>query len=153
MYWRNLKWNGATQPVAGVSWWEADASCRWAGCRLPTEREREAAARGPQGRAYPWGDKWREGICNTAEAVLGLTSPVGIFPQSAAVCGAHDRAGNVWEWCADTFDPAAADHPQTGRVLRGGAWNIPPVFCRSAIRLGYHPDDRDRFGGFRAART
>jgi len=120
--WRDVKWNGLTQPVVGVSWWEADAFCRWAGCRLPTEREWEAAARGPKGWAYPWGDDWREGICNSSEADLGVTTPVGIFPGSAAVCGAHDMAGNVWEWCGDTFDAARTDDPEAGRVLRGGSW-------------------------------
>jgi formylglycine-generating enzyme required for sulfatase activity len=152
-YWRDVKWNGPTQPVVGVSWWEADAFCRWAGCRLPTEREWEAAARGPQGWVYPWGDDWREGICNSCEADLGVTTPVGIFPRSAAVCGAQDMAGNVWEWCGDTFDAAQADSPEAGRVLRGGSWVVHPRLCRSAFRLDVLPDVRDINFGFRAART
>ena len=152
-YWRDPKWNGATQPVVGVSWWEADAFCRWAGCRLPMEREWEAAARGPHGWAYPWGDKWREGICNSSEAELGGTTPVGIFPRSAAVCGAHDMAGNAWEWCTDGFDTRRAADPEASRVLRGGSWFLLPRLCRSAIRIDIHPDSRDYVIGFRAART
>jgi len=152
-YWRDAKWNGPTQPVVGVSWWEADAFCRWAGCRLPTEREWEAAARGPQGWAYPWEGDWREGICNSNEADLGVTTPVGIFPESVAVCGAHDMAGNVWEWCDDTLDTARVDDPDAGRVLRGGSWYNRPRNCRSAIRDDYLPEDRSFSVGFRAART
>ena len=152
-YWRDAKWNGATQPVVGVSWWEADAFCRWAGFRLPTEREWEAAGRGRNGGAYPWGDDWRQGICNTHEAGLGVTTPVGIFPRSASVCGVHDMAGNVWEWCADAFDSDRANDPEAGRVLRGGSWSYFPRNCRSAIRYLNHPEDRNNYGGFRVART
>jgi formylglycine-generating enzyme required for sulfatase activity len=153
VYWRDAKWNGPTQPVVGVSWWEADAFCRWAVCRLPTEREWEAAARGPQGRAYPWPGEWRAGICNSVKAALGVTTPVGIFPGSAAVCGAHDMAGNVWEWCAYTFDASRADDPQAGRVLRGGAWYGLPDYCRCAVRHANHAFNRCDYVGFRAART
>ncbi len=152
-YWRDSKWNGATQPVVGVSWWEADAFCRWAGCRLPSEREWEAAARGPHGWNYPWEGDWRPSICNSYEAELGVTTPVGIFPQSVAVCGAHDMAGNVWEWCDDKWNPTDVDEPNAGRVLRGGAWYCDPVDCRSAIRYSHQPEDRPNFIGFRAART
>jgi formylglycine-generating enzyme required for sulfatase activity len=153
LYWRDSKWNGPTQPVVGVSWWEADAFCRWAGCRLPTEREWEAAARGPEAWEYPWKGEWRDGICNSREADLGVTTPVGIFPNSAAVCGGHDMAGNVWEWCNDTFDPASADDPDAGRVLRGGSWFDGLHICRSAIRLIWLPDFRNYLSGFRVART
>ncbi len=148
-YWRDPKWNGLTQPVIGVSWWEADAFCRWAKCRLPTEREWEAAARGPQGWDYPWGDEWREGLCNSSEAGLEVTTPVGIFPRSSAVCGAEEMAGNVWEWCDDWYDR----QKHSGRVWRGGSWNFNPRRCRSAFRNGIQPDFRYRVCGFRAART
>ncbi|MCY2986686.1 MAG: SUMF1/EgtB/PvdO family nonheme iron enzyme [Planctomycetota bacterium] len=149
--WRDARWNGRTQPVVRVSWWEADAFCRWAGCRLPTEREWEAAARGPQGWAYPWGDDWRQGICNTNEAGLGVTTPVGIFPRSAAVCGAQDMAGNVWEWCGDAFDSGRADDPGTSRVYRGGSWVSRARSCRCACRLCRGPGDRFYDLGFRLA--
>ncbi len=142
--WRDSKWNGMTQPVVGVSWWEADAFCRWAGCRLPTEREWEAAARGPDGRAYPWEGEWDDGICNSYEAGLEMTTPVGIFPRSTATCGAEDMAGNVWEWCDDWFDLK-----QQVRVLRGGSWSSYAGGTRSAIRGRNSPDDRSDGIGFR----
>ena len=149
-YWHVAKWNGATQPVVGVSWWEADAFCRWSNCRLPTEREWEAAARGSHGSSYPWGDKWYDGICNSGEIELSVTTPVGIFSRSSAICGAEDMAGNVWEWCADWYDPEKRGY---GRALRGGAWNRNALNCRSANRNFYQPSDRDRYCGFRVART
>ncbi len=65
-YWRDRRWNGPNQPVIGVSFFEAEACCAWAGGRLPSEQEWEAAARGPDGHVYPWGDGWEDGICNTA---------------------------------------------------------------------------------------
>ena len=64
-FWRDRRWNGPNQPVVGVSFWEAEACCAWAGGRLPREQEWEAAARGPEGCEYPWGDDWEDGICNT----------------------------------------------------------------------------------------
>ncbi|MFZ0257527.1 MAG: SUMF1/EgtB/PvdO family nonheme iron enzyme, partial [Gammaproteobacteria bacterium] len=78
-YWRDQLFNAPNQPVVGVSWWEAEAFCRFVGGRLPTEREWEAAARGPGGYEYPWGGPWEDGICNTLEADLRVTSPVGLF--------------------------------------------------------------------------
>lgn len=153
VYWQDSKWNAATQPVVGVSWWEADAFCRWADCRLPTEREWEAAARGPQGLRFPWKGDGQDGICNSSEADLGVTTPVGVFPQSVADCGAHDMAGNVWEWCSDTFVPDRREDVAAGRVLRGGSWFYYLLYCRSAVRLSNVPGNRVDLIGFRAART
>jgi len=124
-YWRDSRFNAANQPVVGVSYWEADAFCRWAGGRLPTESEWEAAARGPQGHEYPWGGPWEDGICSTFEAGLDRTSPVGLFPRARQKeLGIEDLAGNVWEWCRD--DPREQGGSSGGavsRVLRGGSWN------------------------------
>ena len=152
-HWDKSKWNGATCPVVGVSWWEADAFCRWAGVRLPAEREWEAAARGPKGLVYPWDNKWKDGICNTSETALERTSPVGIFPQSGSFCGAHDMAGNVWEWCVDLYDPTKQKDHNAGRVLCGGSWINDAVNCRSSIRFDDPPDGRSVNVGFRVART
>jgi hypothetical protein len=78
-YFRDRRHDAPNQPVVGVSWWEAEAFCRWSGGRLPSEREWEAAARGSEAREYPWDGPWEDGICNTHEAGLGTTSPVGSF--------------------------------------------------------------------------
>jgi formylglycine-generating enzyme required for sulfatase activity len=141
-YWRNRRWNGPNQPVVGVSFWEAEACSTWAGGRLPREEEWEAAARGRESSAYPtypWGNDWRNGICNTAEAGLGVTSPVGLFPHGRqAQLGIEDLAGNVWEWCESLFHylqfPLSAKSESeflntvmlpdpTLRVVRGGSWS------------------------------
>ena len=143
--WHESKWNGSTQPVVGVSWYEADAFCRWADCRLPTEQEWEAAARGPTGTEYPWGDEWKEGMCNSSEADIDVTTPVGSFPSSVATCGAHDMAGNVWEWCASWWD----EKKKESRVVRGGSWDYYSRVARSAFRLWYSPDFRYFNIGFR----
>jgi formylglycine-generating enzyme required for sulfatase activity len=144
-FWNDSKWNGETQPVVGVSWFEAMAYCRWANCRLPAEREWESAARGPNGWEYPWGNDWRDGICNSYETDLDVTTPVGIFTKSQAPCGASDMAGNVWEWCADWYNSKTKD----ARVVRGGSWLNNLRYERSAFRHWNSPADRGEALGFR----
>ena len=127
--------------------WEAEAFCAWAGGRLPAEEEWEAVARGPKGLAYPWGDVWQDGICNTEEALLGVTSPVGLFPRARqAARDIDDLAGNVWEWCANFYDPKSYDH---SRAMRGGCWSFEGVKARSAHRDGYREGARANIVGFR----
>ncbi len=152
-YWNNSRLNTPNQPVVGISFWEADAFCRWAGCRLPTEQEWEAAARGRQGHEYPWGEPWEDGICNTGEAGLRRTSPVGLFPRARQKeLGIEDLAGNVWEWCLNKYltpEDTALDGSGELRVLRGGSWLYDPGGARSALRDGLNPAARNDNFGFR----
>lgn len=148
-HWRNAKFNAPNQPVVGVSFYEAEAFCKWAGGCLPSEQQWEAAARGREGLEYPWGENWEDGICNSYEAVLGVTSPVGLFPRSRSRdFGLEDMAGNVWEWCASEWSRGSG-----GRVLRGGSFDHYAHHVRSAYRNNNNPDNRNDNIGFRVAST
>ena len=148
--WNNPHWSAPNLPVVTVSFWEAEACCAWAGGRLPTEQEWEAAARGPQGCEYPWCSEWEDGICNSSKAGVGRTSPVGLFPRSRqAALGLEDLSGNVWEWC-DSFYEQGGDDAARPRVLRGGAFDyVSRGFLRATYRDGDQPVVRYRFFGFR----
>jgi formylglycine-generating enzyme required for sulfatase activity len=172
-YWDDSQWNNPSQPVVGVNWYEAMAYCRWLTAtlddghiyRLPSEAEWERAARGAQGARYPWGDDWREDHCNSEEAGLGITSPVGIFPQGAAEGSVEDLVGNVWEWCRDWYGADYYAHSQdernpTGpghgdsRVLRGGSWySEGPSRCRCGCRFRDNPGLRNLSWVFRCVRA
>lgn len=148
--WRDRLWNGPNQPVVGVSFWEAEACSQWAGGRLPRDEEWEAAARGREGFTHPWGNDWQDGICNTCEAGLGVTSPVGLFPRARqARLGIEDLAGNVWEWCGSLYNPSDTSDLDAPRVLRGGSWSNYRVLAHSAYRLWSNPNLRVNFVGFR----
>ena len=164
-YWHDRQWNGPNFPVVGISWFEADAFCKWLShktgkqYRLPSEAEWEKAARGKDRRAYPWGNKFGEKKCNSGELGLGRTSPVGIFPEGKSPYECLDMAGNVLEWCLDWFSGSyyekSPDRNPQGplegalRVLRGGSWIYLADYCRSAYRLTLVPAYRDLSFGLR----
>jgi formylglycine-generating enzyme required for sulfatase activity len=168
-FWRDRRFNMPNFPVVGVSWYEADAWCKWFGTltgksyRLPTEAEWEKAARGTDGRIYPWGNEIDPDKCNYGKSGLNNTSPIGIFPNGESPYGCLDMAGNVWEWCSDWYDgnyykkKNSLDKnpmgPKEGgsRVLRGGSWIDFGRDVRSAARSWRGPDFRDDRTGFRFA--
>jgi formylglycine-generating enzyme required for sulfatase activity len=126
--------------------------------RLPAEKEWEQAARGREGREYPWGKEYQPGYANINETYgdvgphnLGRTSPVGMYPQGATPEGVMDLAGNVWEWCLNEYEkPKRTERSGTeARVVRGGSWFNFHDFARASYRYFDHPVNRIVGLGFR----
>lgn len=159
--------NKANHPAVNLNWHDALAFCAWAQVRLPSEAEWEKAARGTDGRIYPWGDAAPDGqLCNF-DMQAGSTTPVDRYPQGASCYGCLDMAGNVWEWTQSLWgdDWGAPDFmypyvPNDGRenlsaaesvfrVLRGGAYNLSGNYMRCAARYWLTPDLKYNNVGFR----
>jgi formylglycine-generating enzyme required for sulfatase activity len=159
--------NLANHPVVGVNWYEAVAFCHWLSerlgqrIRLPTEAEWEKAARGTDGRIYPWGGEADPERMNYGDTGIGTTSAVGCFARGVSPYGCDDMSGNVWEWCAtkngedypynvaeDEWSEAYLSGTDV-RVLRGGAFYDADDRVRAAVRFRNNPYFRDRNIGFR----
>jgi len=170
-------WND-NHPMVMINWKDAADYAKWAGVSLPTEAQWEKAARGTDGRRYPWGDAWDSAKCtNSVENQMSSTQPVVNHPAGASPYGAMDMAGNVWEWCADWFDPdyyksAPARNPagpsaavefnvigmgsaKGARVLRGGSWYYDyfDYAFRCSYRYFLDPSMRYYNYGFRCVGT
>jgi formylglycine-generating enzyme required for sulfatase activity len=168
-HWESVQLAGSERnhPVVNVTWHDVQAYCQWLTSLTgkhycpPTEAEWEKAARGTDGRIYPWGDQWDPTRCNTREAGTARTSPVSAHPDGASPYGALDMAGNVAEWTFSLFreypydpDDGREDPKPQGddrRVLRGGSAEYPKERARCASRNWLGQDFCWCFVGFRVA--
>jgi formylglycine-generating enzyme required for sulfatase activity len=180
LVWDDYFWHISNHPVVGITWFEAMAYCQWLTqkittlqqsgqdmntlgwslppdhiIRLPTSAEWEKAARGTDGRVYPYGDEFILENNNVTELNLGRTSAVGIFPEGSSPFGVQDMAGNVWEWClsgwkkTDDLTTIDLNASNGSRSYKGGSWNADQAAAQSYIRFKQKPAQRSRKVGFR----
>jgi formylglycine-generating enzyme required for sulfatase activity len=168
-FWNDTRFNNPAQPVVGVTWFEARAYCNWLTAnaadgqlyRLPTEAEFEAAARGQQGRSFPYGETFDASRCNTFESHIRRTTPIGIF-NNATPEGAFDLSGNAYAWTLSIYEQERFPYPYRSddgreeiqatdvrRVLRGGSWALVHFRARAVYRDFSAPGGRYGDFGFR----
>ena len=143
-------------PVTNVTWAEARDYCAARGKRLPSEAEWEYAARGTDGRRFPWGDAFAPELVNSIDGGSRRVEPVGSRPRAASPFGILDMAGNVWQWTSTDYGPyssgsQAGDVPQGAKVIRGGSFQSDRFHVTTTTRNFERPDGRSDRIGFRCA--